>query len=254
MKKGFKVLAVLCALSLVVGATVAITLALLTATSGSAVSNTFTGTAGLSVVLKETAWDNDTPADQTDGGEGKAANYSPGLVIEKDPLIQNTTTLKAGYENDSYEYAALKLEYQISDGSGGWETITYAQFQNLADVYCKVGGVISGSAGFNTADWEAKDASNTVWYYKTSVKGGLATAIDNKTTTLFDYVKINSTLTENTVFDCGIPAHVAAETHKGLIQFRINIKGYAVQTYENGADIGLVAAKGKLDSLITANP
>lgn len=228
-RKILKSFLVLAAFIISISAAVAITWALLTAQTETK-SNVFSGTEGITVKLEENSWDTPT-ASPYKNGEKLAENYSPKQEIPKDPRLVNTTQRKDGYENDSKEYVALRLTYQIKrkgiDGSGSevasqyyWETVSYSKFKKLADVY--VDG--SGTAGFNVVKdtdndnekkkkwYPKKEASgdfapegskeNTIFYYGSAIDGEKIGDTSNITTTLFDYVKINPALASDTYFEC----------------------------------------------------
>lgn len=169
------------------------------------VKNTFTvSQKGITIDLKEPAWDNQTfdgtgtiPA--ADLGQTKAQNIVPGRVIPKDPQVKNTC--------DHAAWVAIKLDYTMGGAA--------ATFENLAKQV---------SLDFTDA-WVAKDAGNTVFYYKTTLAAG-----DVTTKALFNNVTVVNT-----------------PDMPELQAFDITITAYAVQA-EGVAD--LAAAKPLLDKLI----
>lgn len=264
-RKLVKGITTICILLICIGATAAVTWALLTATSTEK-ENVFKGTSGLSVEAKEPNWDST--------GKTKAENYSPNLEIPKDPYLENTTEIKTGHENDSKEYVAIRLTYQINrvnpgtEGDPEWETISYASFQKLADVYYDNSGV--NTLGFNlaasdtdidTEKWIAADNEKKIFYYNTVLAGKTDPGTDDETSKLFDVVKIDTNLTESSLFKCDNAGHytettgtLTASNHKGLIGFRIVVEGFAVQAYEDGALVPFDTAKTRLKALIDENP
>ena len=243
--------------------TAAVTLALLMAQSGIK-KNVFTGTAGLEVEVYEPNWD--SPG----GGQEKATNYSPNLEIPKNPYLQNETKIKPGHEDDSKEYVAIRLTYQINavnpgdTGGPKWETVSYSTFQKLADVYCTGVDTPKFNLAANASDIKKwipdDDGENKIFYYNTILNGTSDSVAFDKTSTLFDYVKINGDLETGTLFKCDKSEHYDPDTgtittgnHKGLIGFRIVVEGFAVQAYENRQDIGLATAKARLKELMNDN-
>lgn len=94
-------------------------------------ANTFTGSKGISLELKETAWDAD--GDDTKPavpGEGRydAENYTPGKEIAKNPTLTNSTT--ATQDANAQEWVAMAITFQIKNGSD-YENVSYATLQNL---------------------------------------------------------------------------------------------------------------------------
>lgn len=305
--KVLKTFGILMAFVLVIGVTVAVTLALMNKSTDTE-KNTFVGNSGLDLELEEPEWK------KPGGGEDMAKNYTPGMKIPKDPILINKTKSSTAekdaneYKNNS-EYVAIKLEYQILKANVGntnvnlekddsWETVSYSEFINLADI------VYDSNTGFNTTNWEAKAKTtdmdeNTIFYYKQilppDITGviGYDTDISHKTTELFDHVAIKANLKADTILNCPVttatdhfkgtfdannytdwtdlkkaledatgytitssPADTysyakngtTVYVHVGLIPFRINVKGYAIQAYENGTAI--TDYKTKLDNLI----
>lgn len=167
------------------------------------VTNTFTASGGISISLAEPTWDNSThPDDQAseieeeDLGRTLAQNFVPGRLIPKDPNVKNTS--------EEPVWVAIKLEYTGEAGS-------FAAIDAFADI------------DFDGANWEAKDASNTVFYYRNVLGAGQTTS------DLFTKVLID--------------AGVSAEDIEG---FNIVITAYAVQA--EGLNYG--QAKAELDGLM----
>lgn len=237
------------ALIVVVALSIGITLAILSTTSNEK-SNVFTGVGGIKLTAEEPEWD--------DTGKNLAKSYYPGLEIPKDPALQNTST----DTNQVDEYAAMRLDYQIKYNDGGgerWYSVPKTDFDKVAKVQYK-DTASTYADGFNVTDWDIAAAvvggieADTFFYYK---KDGGVLEKDEKTTTLFDRVVINSTLTTDAVTNfTGISysadALDGAETTfsiTGFPQFRVVIKGVAVQSLEAGS---YAAAKTSLDTLYPA--
>jgi predicted ribosomally synthesized peptide with SipW-like signal peptide len=182
-----------------------VTLAYLT-DSTAVKTNTFTVSDGISIQLAEPAWDNlnydGSPAGITDTlGMALADNIVPGRSIPKDPSVKNDSDLED-------VWVAIKLTYSGTANS-------FSLIDAFADI------------NFNTTNWEAKDATNTVFYYKTQIAPG------NATNDLFTRVLIDSSVAN------------------GVLQpFTIDIKAYAVQA----EGLSYADAKTQLDNLITPSP
>lgn len=74
-------------------------------------------------------------------------------------------------------------------------------------------------------------------------------------------MKIKDDLEADGYFKCDNAGHyvesagkIISGNHKGLIQFRIVVEGFAVQAYENSSEVSFATAKSRLDTLMTANP
>ncbi len=152
------------------------------------VTNTFTASDGIAIELTEPAWE--------DGGSKLAENFVPGRLIPKDPNVKNTS--------EEPVWVAIKLEYT-------GEADSFAAIDAFADI------------DFDGDTWEAKDDSNTVFYYSNVLGAGQTTS------DLFTRVLIDS--------------GVSAENIKG---FNIVITAYAVQA--EGLNYG--QAKAELDGLM----
>ncbi len=172
----------------------------------SAKTNTFTASNGIDIQLAEPLWDNlnydGTGAGVTAAlGQTLANNIVPGRNIPKNPSVKNASDLES-------VWVAIKLTY-----SGDANTFA------LIDVF--------GDINFDLAGWEAKDDTNTIFYFKTQLAPG------GNTSDLFTRVLIDSTADNDDVKS-----------------FNIGIKAYGVQS--EGLDYA--AAKTQLDALITAQP
>ncbi|MEG2800930.1 MAG: SipW-dependent-type signal peptide-containing protein [Longicatena sp.] len=128
--------------------------------------NTFTMGAGISGELKEPNWDGECFKGETCNvpttlGKTKAEKFTPGLTMEKNPIVKNTST-------DTPAYVAV--------------TIDYTGVTSLADL-----------EKFATIDWSADwtfNANHTVAYYNNAVAAG------EKTAPLFTNVTIKTTATQ----------------------------------------------------------
>jgi hypothetical protein len=102
-------------------------------------TNTFTGSAGLRLGLTEPNWENSNDTAK-DGGKSKAENYTPDLVIAKNPILYNASsvTINGTYPDksaavtadNSYkynEYVAMRIDF--TDGSN--HAITYGALLNV---------------------------------------------------------------------------------------------------------------------------
>lgn len=166
-------------------------------------TNTFTASAGISISLAEPAWDNSVhPGDEAseieeeDLGSTLAQNFVPGREIPKDPNVKNT--------GDEPVWVAIKLEYTGVANS-------FAAIDAFANI------------DFDTTNWEAKDGSNTVFYFKNILDS------DELTADLFTRVLIDS--------------EVSAEDIDG---FNIVITAYGVQS----EGLSYEDAKLELDDLM----
>ncbi|NMC56110.1 MAG: hypothetical protein GYA50_02665 [Eubacteriaceae bacterium] len=172
----------------------------------SAKTNTFTASNGIDIKLAEPLWDNLNYDGEGAGvtaplGQTLANNIVPGREIPKNPSVKNASDL----EN---VWVAIKLTYTGDANS-------FALIDAFADF------------NFDLTGWEAKDATNTIFYFKTQLA---PTAV---TTDLFTRVLIDS-----------------SAANSAIKSFNIGIKAYGVQA--EGLDY--TAAKAQLDALIIAQP
>lgn len=219
--KVFKTFGILTAFVLVIGATVAITLALLNNTSDTK-TNTFVSDNKLDLELTEPNWENPDNPDNPALGKNIAKIYTPGMAIPKDPTLTNTTvyendggfdTIAAIQESQRYKgqsmYVALKLEYQVLkanlakedidddefDDDDNWEDIKYANFCQLASIKHKNGQDGSGNDVF-------VDDFSTKWTAKTgNTDSGYASGEENQNTVFYyntilgpDITKVTDTI------------------------------------------------------------
>jgi hypothetical protein len=217
MKMQKKLVIGLTSLALTAAVAVGGTMALMTAKTNEA-NNVFTvggGANGLTGELKEPLFDHVNfsidPEKIPDGhvkGSTMATNFTAGTVIDKDPAVLNTTTPdttpdKPDDQKSSTAWVAIKLEYT-------GEANSYAAIDKFAEI------------AFNTQDWVAKDATNTVFYYKVPLAAG------QKTTPLFNKVTIDR--------DAIGQSNQAADLTKLMKSFNIKATGYMVQR-ANVADL-----------------
>ncbi|MDD6396209.1 MAG: hypothetical protein PUB37_08555 [Firmicutes bacterium] len=247
LKKIKNTLLVVLTLALVSVASVAITYALVENSLGSA-TNEFTNET-ISVQLSEVKWDgemgpNDTDADvPADGQKGRdmAQSYSAGQSIPKNPKLSNTSDTSATATTDPQEWVAIKATYSATAVVGGVSTTyTYTNYADfLAATGAQVHSAVTAADGFNTTDWEAKDANNTVFYYKTKLDNRASTA------TLFDTIEMKALATESGKYKI-LDASGSEVLADALPTFEIKLEGFAVQ-----ADAVVYAtAKTELDKLM----
>lgn len=209
-----KKIALICtAVVLVAAIAVGGTLALLTDQTDP-VQNTFTVGKGISIDLKEPAWDGEdfdgnTSTASEDLGENLAQNFVPSRVIPKDPTVKNTSDMDA-------VWIAVKLDvgYNLNEDGTTYQVTGKDALDKIQD-FAKI--------DWNNG-WEEKDTDNSlVYYYKTTVAAGAETA------NLFSEVAINNDANE-----------------QGMDNFKIDVTAYAVQA-EN---VEYEAAKTALDDLM----
>lgn len=253
MKKAKKKIAMIIATIAVVAVSFGATYAFLTDQTKE-VQNEFTPTDNIKVEIEEPNWESD---EDGDGHYGKkdAENYTAAQLIEKDPYLVNASTAA----NHTDEYVSMELHYEIKGTDGSMHEVTYNEFNKIATVY------YNGTEGFNS-DWKAlaeyENGANDRFYY-----GDLTVlSKDQKTSPIFDEVKINPSLTLNeynsegeVVLDpSGNPVEAqltltdingSSFTTKGMPEFQIKVKGFAVQA----DNIEISEAKTELLNLMKAN-
>lgn len=316
--KVIKMFSVLVMFVLVIGVTIAVTLALLNKTTDTTV-NTFTGNAGIDLEVREPDWDGGdgqdprldssepeydssmiNPIPTPELGENKALNYTPGMEIGKNPYLVNKTEYNGNDENsnewkNACEYVAIKLEYQvwrpdktydaskkddIDEKHEYWETVSYDEFAQLADIYYDSTNNVQFSTDWinetrnvNNENYSTGDKKNTIFYYKNYLTPYKTVSTSNNalksyTGELFKSINIKQGLDVESIFMCNATGHyydnnnmnkgvklsgikdtlsITQDTtnktysyidgsdtsyvHVGLIPFRINVTGYAVQAY-----------------------
>ena len=236
MKRAKKKIAMLIATALVVAVSFGATYAFLTAQTDKK-ENTFTPSDNINVDI--------------DGHYGKedAKNYTSNQLIEKDPFLINTTV--SNEHND--EYVAIELDYYIADEAGKLQEVTYEEFNKIASVYMTDGK----TKGFNSS-WKAlteseNGANDRFYYYGTSGKLEVL-AKDAKTSTIFDYVKIDPSLRLQDADGKDVVITLTDVngnkfTAKGMPKFQIDVKGFAVQA----DNITTAEAEAELLSMMKAN-
>lgn len=179
-----KLAAIIAVASIIAG----FTLAYLTDVT-SAKTNTFTASNGISIKLAEPKWDNlnydGGSAGITDPlGQALANNIVPGRNIPKNPSVKNASDLED-------IWVAIKLTYS-GDAS------TFALIDAFADI------------NFDTTNWEAKDTTYTVFYFKTKLSP------NGNTTDLFTRVLIDSTAANGALKSFGMEITAYAVQFEGL--------------------------------------
>lgn len=143
--------------------------------------NTFTGSEGILLDLTEPGWDADDDGVADDGdGMKDAQSYTPGRVIAKDPILENTSS---GTE-DAPEWVAIAVSYTVGNDAA---TTAYMPVSYEAMKYLIKDIAFYDSAAATTAN----SADNTIavdeyWipiYVTTAAADG---AIDDTSITLTD--------------------------------------------------------------------
>lgn len=182
------------------------TLAYMT-TKPTAKHNVFTAGTALTGALKETTFDSqdydghaapdfvaDATSDNPKYGVNQAKLVTPGRVINKDPMVKNTSAAATG----SKAWVAIKLDIT---GAAVAEKTTYAD--KLAE--------IEKFATINIADtWEQSATDPSIYFFKTVVAPGA------ETTALFTTVTIKSNVGVTAIKDFAI------EVQAGLVQMNGN--------------------------------
>lgn len=177
MNKSKKIAAIITSAALVVTMSIGGTLAWLTARTDTK-TNAFTVTASknISIDLKEPNWDKT--------GSALAKDMYPGLTIQKDPTVTNTS-------NKRPVWIAVKLQYTVPQNvTAKTAANTLAGINQFANI------------DFDANNWEF-NADKTVAYYKTMVNPQALT------TPVFNNVTIKSTDKENDIqnFDIQVTAY-----------------------------------------------
>lgn len=188
--------AIITSIAIIAVLTIGITLALLSATTGTKV-NAFSSNKNIDIALREEAWDGYSFEDANPGngttakdendmtlGVNQAKNYMPGQTIPKNPQVKNTKE-----DNGVDAYVAIKVQYDKS--------------------FLAEDGI-----SFNNNAWTligtAADGSQVYLYH--AVLG-----VGNTTEALFDAVTVN-------------PDLVPDETTGLLPDFSIRVQAYAIQS------------------------
>lgn len=196
--------------------------------------NTFTGSKGIELTLKEPNWNPQDPATPKPGdGQYDAENYTPGKVIAKDPTLQNTT--KATGDSNAQEWVAMAVTYQINDTD-----VSYTTLKNLIS-----------DITFNTSDdpvgkWvlleplsstvldEGKGYSIFIYNkpLRSSSEIGGTDGQGDSTRALFDSITIKDTTnltTGLTTLNSALNPSPTFTINGGLPTFKINVIGAAVK-------------------------
>lgn len=194
------------------------TFALFTYTTNQAVNDLSTVTNGVTADVLEAKWDETT-----------AENMVPGQVVDKDPVIVNTST------SGLSEYVGMKLTFEKStDGGNTYAAFTQADMNNFWVIYtlsyADTTSATTAGAAFNTTDWAQISptgaADNELYFiYNSSITAmdSSTTSDDditaaNKTTELFKYVRLVDTTTQAQLSDFNIT------------DWRITVSGAAIQS------------------------
>lgn len=223
-------------------------------------------------------------------GEEKAKAYTMGMAIPKNPMLKNDLTALTAAQNTAgitnKEWVAMTATYRLkvdavytltesggsysaSTGTGPTLTSGYYVFASRSAFETAIatlsGGSISGgsyalystvSAEEATGKWVSADTGkDTTFYYTKTLDTG------DSTSALFETVTINSSITSRSATLSGqsetfYQINLGGTSYwlKGLPQFQIELKGYAVQAdgvaWKSGTTY---PAKTALDNLITAS-
>ena len=226
-----KVLGGVLALVLVAVISVVGTLAYLGSTTGTTKENTFTGSDDISVQLTETDWDKSGTGAK---GEEKAEHYTPGLKIEKNPVIKNSTS--ATGTGDYSEWVAMRVDYQIQDGTGALVNKTMSEFTGALGVVSSFNDdtdqAITNYAARNWIKVTPKadtTAKFDIYVYKVVLAKGAST------NSLFDSLTLKDSISKVTIG--GNPKYP---------QFKINIKGSAIKNEIEFGTISDLSTGGNL--------
>ncbi|MGL4606618.1 MAG: hypothetical protein ACRCU3_04060 [Eubacteriaceae bacterium] len=179
---------------------------------------TFVDNTKVAIEIEELDWDST--------GEVKAGKIYPGMTIEKDPALRNTSTVTGTMD----VYGAIRVTW--TDGTASPKVLTDAEMLSL---------ITTPGIGYiaDTVSWEAElvpgvDAS-TIYYYTGTIAKGAAT------NELFETVTIPSTITNAKV------AELVAKNG-----FKIQVEGAAIQAEGLSYDATTKAALKDLFPAITA--
>lgn len=149
--------------------------------------NTFTGSKGISLELKEPEWNPNDPGTPAPGdGQYEAENYTPGKVIAKDPTLTNTTT----GDTSATEWVAIAVSYQIGNDATpvSYKPISYEAMKYLINEI----GFYDSTAAVAANSNDPSIASDKYWipiYMTTNATDG---AIADTSITLTDNQKSNA--------------------------------------------------------------
>ena len=221
-----KVLGGVLALVLVAVISVVGTLAYLGSTTGTTKENIFTGSDDISVQLTETDWDTT--------GQSKAEHYTPGLKIEKNPVIKNNTSTTG--TGDYSEWVAMRVDYQIQDSTDDLVSKTKDEFTGASGVVSSFNdnadNAITDYAARNWIKVTPKTSTTAkfdIYVYKVVLAKGAST------NSLFDSVTLKDSISKVTIG--GNPKYP---------QFKINIKGSAIKNEIEFGTISDLSTGGNL--------
>lgn len=202
--------------------------------------NTFTGSKGIQLELKEPGWDADDDGKPDDGdGMKEAENYTPGITIAKDPMLTNITDASVNTEKPS-EWVALKVSYKLKKVTS-YDTVTdTCTFDNsYSDVSYKEMKYIIEAISFNTgtdADkWtvieDGDDKSYGIYIYNSTLAADTNNGTNGASTSkLFQHIKVLDADTLDVNFKDSTKSCIyGCKTNGSLPEFRIDVIGAAIQ-------------------------
>lgn len=229
--------------------------------------NVFTGSKGIELTLTEPNWDGDTDGDgirdkdtDNDGnydpiGKTDAENYTPGITIAKDPMLQNTTDITKNTEKPS-EWVALKVSYKLKKVTntnpltfdGEYSAITYAEMKDIISA-------ISFHTGTAADKWTEVEAGDDKTYGIYIYNSALAADTDSdtktkggKTTALFDNISVlNASQLDSNFVDSGKTHIYGCKTNGSLPEFKIEVIGAAIQNDYDVTTLADLASKDAID-------
>ena len=199
----------LLALVLVAAVSIVGTLAFLSDDDGKRV-NTFTGSAGIQVTLTEDKWT--AVADDIAQGEELAANYTPGMVIPKNPTLKNTSTSACD------EWVAIRVDYKY-----GSATATKGMLEALV-----IQDGISINSGWYKLNTKVKDTSDNLVATDYDIYIYNNKLAQNETATLFDQIKIKDQKTLETQREYDGSNYTVFSNNK-YTDFEITVFGAAIK-------------------------
>jgi len=240
-KRTRKVLLMAIAAVLVSAVSVSATLAYLTAQTSS-VTNTFTGSGGITGRVAEPNYD----------GDGKFTIDQP---VSKDPLIENTTT-------DAAIYVGAQVSFWINVSGTTYTQVSPSVFYQFVDVQYNNADAASYNTGTGTTQWTSKESpsgdkslyfiynslltkSDSDPSYNTTTSA-YVTGKDN-TAPLFNSVTVKSAVNINANGeDTDVSEGPSGKTY-AKFNYKIVINGYGQKAYAVNATSG--AQEG--DTLVT---
>lgn len=244
-KRTRKVLLMGIASVLVAAVSVSATLAYLTAQT-SPVTNTFTGSGGITGQVEEPQYD----ANSSNNG-----TFTIGKPITKDPLIANTTSNAA-------IYVGAKVSFWINVSGNTYTQVSPSVFYQFVDVQYNDAAAASYNTGTGATQWTSKESpsgdNNLYFIYNSLLKKSdsdpsyntstftYVTGNDN-TAPLFDSVTVKPAVNINASgTDTDVSAGPSGKTY-AKFNYKIVINGYGQKAYAVNASTG--AQEG--DTLVT---